>query len=156
MRPLTWVELHNRLAQTQRRMTIENKKLPVTEIFEAIEGTSFTVEEKNTYSILVPKDTHMLFAWGEEMNNCIGGYGVGVAEGTTVVFALVDESNKMYANVEIVKNFDNKFIIRQLMMNYNRRAPEPVWEALKTHLDKLLADPKFYSKKPAQDRHGQG
>ena len=156
VRPLTWVELHNNLAQAQRRVTVANRKLPVTEIFDTIEGTSFTVGKKTTYSILVPKDTHMLLAWGDEMNNCIGGYGPEVADGTTVVFALLDESNKMYANVEIAKNFDNKFIIRQLMMNYNQRAPEPVWKALKTHLDKLLADPKFYSKKPAQGHHGQG
>jgi hypothetical protein len=111
----TWKELHDRFVLIQRSIRFKAEPIPPTETAHKLEKV-FTANDK--YKIIAAKDTHELKMWGNEMGNCIGGYG-NIAKSGAATLAKVMHNDKMIANIEIKEG-----ICHQLYAKHNARLPE--------------------------------
>lgn len=65
-----WVKFHDWLTIEQRK--IATKALPINYSEKELVIDSATVDD---LEIELPKDTHKLIEWGQELSHCVGGYG---------------------------------------------------------------------------------
>lgn len=76
----------------------------------------------NDMKIVVATSSYDLLDWGDEMRNCIGGYGSYV-KGNEKILAAVFEGPKLIANMEINYNQD-EWKLNQLLGKCNQALPE--------------------------------
>ncbi len=83
-------EMHDWLAREARRL--KDKDFPLKhEWAKDIEGKTILTAEGETYSLVTPKTSWELKEWGEQMSNCIGGYGHLVNNGHCTLLGLIRE-----------------------------------------------------------------
>lgn len=102
-------ELHDVLARDQRKMKDPEKPIKYTGKAAKLPG------DYGGYRIVAPKTTYDLVDWGNEMVNCIGGYGYQAVNGSTLLYA-VYKGKDLIGNMEIAPGTGN---IRQLLGKYN-------------------------------------
>ena len=93
----SWKSLHDEAARLLRIAEHENRPIPQGHIAIALDGLAVPGPE---YVIVSAKQTETLFGWGEEMSNCIGGYGNDAVTQTSYLFGVYN-SGELVANMEV-------------------------------------------------------
>jgi hypothetical protein len=102
-------ELHDALSRDQRKLREPEVPVAYRKRGKALAG------EYGDYRIVAPRTTYDLIDWGQDMNNCIGGYGYAASTGTSLLYG-VYQGSTLLGNMEInPKNGD----IRQLLGKHN-------------------------------------
>jgi len=109
-------ELHDYIAKEYRKLTSKDFDLGLMEVdwVKPLHGLEFSdIRTKRHYMIQIPQSNFDIVEWGQQMNNCIGGYGTRVRDGNgKQVLLAVWVAGKMKYNLEIydkqVKQFYGK------------------------------------------------
>lgn len=117
----TFRELHDVLARDATRIQYPRKEISYKGKGGKLPG------DYGDIKIVAPQDTHDLLDWGTYMSNCISGYGNRAAEGSTLLYAVM-EGDRMVANMELDPRTGD---IRQLLGKYNDHVPREIADATK-------------------------
>jgi hypothetical protein len=100
-----WLTVHEELA---RRFVLEqpDEALPISPSYQPIQGLCAV---DRSWEIELPDRTGTLKLWGEQLHNCVGGYGPKIRAGQCVVFAVRIHGVVKYA-VEMVGNHCQQFL----------------------------------------------
>lgn len=88
-------ELHDVLARDFRKVDTMEQDIEYTGKAAKLPG------EYGGMTIEAAQTTHTLVDWGTTMNNCIGSYGSAAVRGTSLLYAVRDQSGKMLGNMEL-------------------------------------------------------
>lgn len=132
-----WVEVHDVLASTQRKLEHANKIIPQTDVAKAVDGLVVSVQtsDNTTGQLIVrsAKETYELIEWGTLMANCIGGYQYSALDGSDSLFG-VYSGDRLIANMQIRSGR-----IQQLFGKFNAQLPTSQDQAIRQIIiDKLL------------------
>lgn len=112
-------KLHDELVAASN--ILKHKNLPLNQDahypnIKKINGTSI----KENFSIIIPKDSHTLLKWGQEMNHCIHSYTDKAQDGKSLLLAIAEDGLAKYA-VEIKSKQ-----INQVQGNSNSKPPPDI------------------------------
>ena len=79
-----WLTVHEELSR-QYISVLPNEQLAVNPKWEAVNGLSAV---DGSWRIELPTNTAQLKLWGEQLHNCVGGYGDSINDGYCVVFVV--------------------------------------------------------------------
>lgn len=88
------------------------------------------IGKESGFSIIAPETTATLMDWSDTMHNCISGYGRYAAEGSTLLYAVMQE-DKMVANMELDPKSGS---IKQLLGKYNQTLDSALASAVKSRV----------------------
>lgn len=88
-------DLHDVLARDFRKVDVMEQGITYSGKAAKLAG------DYEGFSIQAPETTHTLVDWGQEMNNCIGSYGNAATRGTSLLYAVRDETGRMLGNMEL-------------------------------------------------------
>jgi hypothetical protein len=100
-----WLSVHEELA---RRFVAEqpDEALPIPAKWQPLQGLSAI---NQSWSIELPTSTGTLKLWGEQLHNCVGGYGPKIKRGDCAVLGVRVDDVVRYA-VEMVGNYCQQFL----------------------------------------------
>lgn len=79
-----WLTVHEELSR-QYISVLPNEKVVLNSKWEAVNGLSAV---DGSWRIELPTNTAQLKLWGEQLHNCVGGYGESINNGYCVVFVV--------------------------------------------------------------------
>lgn len=120
-------EVHDELAREQRKMQRVDRpiKQPKELLDLKMEGSKLS-----GYTLVLPKTTHELMNWGDQMSNCIGGYVNQIERGYSWILGC-EKNGRIHYGIELSPNeYEPLARVRQFKGVRNVDAPEEMKNAL--------------------------
>lgn len=100
-----WLSVHEELGR-QYIKVLPDEPVAIPEGWKPLNGLC---DVKGEWSIHLPTSTGELKLWGEQLHNCVGGYGKNINKGQSIVFAVRVHGQIRYC-VEICNHHCNQFL----------------------------------------------
>lgn len=124
----TWMELHDKLAQTMNERKYAKREYKRPEL-NKLQNAEIVIEGK-TYKILVPESNHDILVWANLMHNCLYSYEARHSAGEITILGVESGGKLLY-----VLEYRGKHIV-QIKAAYNKGVPNNITQALEKYLNK--------------------
>lgn len=84
------VKVHDKMAADLRRLRVKKKSF---DLHGQISQDQLGISESATFLYKIPQTSAELFDWGEDMKNCIGGYGDSIIRHRTNIIGVFEKNN---------------------------------------------------------------